>query len=49
MFDASQAQISLDRTGQSVALVYLATNLTWWTTHCIVFIRLLRVQDALKL
>lgn len=50
MFDVSQAQIGLDQTGQSVVLVYLTTNLTQWTTHCIVFIRLLHVhQDALKL
>jgi hypothetical protein len=49
MFDASQAQISLDRTGQSVVLAYLTANLTRWTTHCVAFIRLLRVQDALKL
>src|SRR5882762_4245313 len=49
MFDASQAQISLDRRGQSVVLAYLVANLTRWTTHCIAFIRLLRVQNALKL
>jgi hypothetical protein len=29
-FDASQAQISLDRTGQSVILAYLSANLTRW-------------------
>ena len=49
MFDASQAQISLDQRGQSVVLAYLTANLTRWTTHCVAFIRLLRVQDALKL
>ncbi|KIM74222.1 hypothetical protein PILCRDRAFT_14572 [Piloderma croceum F 1598] len=49
MFDASQAQISLNQTGQSVVLAYLTANLTQWTTHCVAFIRLLRVQDALKL
>ncbi|KIM72638.1 hypothetical protein PILCRDRAFT_15961 [Piloderma croceum F 1598] len=49
MFDASQAWISLNRTGQSVVLAYLTTNLTRWTTHCVAFIRLFRVQDALKL
>jgi hypothetical protein len=49
MFDDAQAQISLDRTGHPVVLAYLVANLTRWTTHCIAFIRLLRVQDALKL
>ena len=49
MFDEAQGQISLDRTGYSVVLAYLVANLTRWTTHCIAFIRLLRVQDALKL
>src|SRR5882762_5838073 len=49
MFDNAQAQISLDRTGHSVVLAYLVANMTRWTTHCIAFIRLLRVQDALKL
>jgi hypothetical protein len=49
MFDKAQAQISLDRTGHSVVLAYLVANLTRWTTHCVAFIRLLRVSDALKL
>lgn len=49
MFDSAQAQISQDRTGQSIILAYLAANLTRWTTHCVAFIRLLRVQSALKL
>ena len=34
---------------KSVILAYLSTNLTRWTTHCVAFIRLIRVQDALKL
>ena len=49
MFDKAQAQISLDRTGHSVVLAYLVANLTRWTTHCVAFIRLLRVSNALKL
>jgi hypothetical protein len=49
MFDEAQGQISLDRTGHSVILAYLVANMTRWTTHCIAFKRLLRVQDALKL
>ena len=49
MFDAAQSQISLDHMGQSVVLAYLSANLTQWTTHCIAFIRLLRVRDALQL
>jgi hypothetical protein len=49
IFNASQAQISLDWTGQSVILAYLTANLTWWTVHCVVFIRLIHVQDTLKL
>ena len=49
MFDKVQGQISLDRTGHSVVLAYLVANMTHWTTHCIAFMQLLRVQDALKL
>jgi hypothetical protein len=49
MFDKAQAQISLDQTGQSIVLSYLVANLTHWTTHCITFIRLFWVGDALKL
>ena len=49
MFNKAQAQISLNRTGQSAVLSYLVANLTHWTTHCIAFVRLLQVSDALKL
>ena len=49
MFDSAQAQISQDQTGQPIILVYLAANITRWTTHCVAFIRLLQVQSALKL
>jgi hypothetical protein len=49
MFDSAQAQISLDRRGKPLVLAYLVANLTRWTTHYITFIRLLHVQDALKL
>ena len=48
MFNDAQAQISLNHTCHSVALAYLVTNLTWWTTCCIAFIQFLHVQDALK-
>lgn len=49
MFDSTQAQISLDRISKSITLAYLVANITRWTTHCVAFIRLLHVQDALKL
>src|SRR5882762_996416 len=49
MFDEAQAEISKNSTGKPKILAYLVANLTRWTTHCIAFIRLLRVQNALKL
>ena len=49
MFDSAQAQISLDCISKSITLAYLVANITRWTTHCVAFIRLLHVQDALKL
>lgn len=49
MFNNAQAQISLDHTGHSVVLAYLIANMTRWMTHCIAFIQLLHIQDALKL
>ncbi|KZP22392.1 hypothetical protein FIBSPDRAFT_690520, partial [Athelia psychrophila] len=49
MFDNAQKQITQDRDGYAHIVTYLVANLTRWTTHCIAFIRLLRVKDALKL
>jgi hypothetical protein len=49
MFDEAQAEISKNSTGKPKILAYLVANLTRWTTHCIAFIQLLRVQNALKL
>jgi len=47
IFDAAQAEISKGRTGRIIILAYLIANLTRWTTHCIAFMRLKRVQPAL--
>lgn len=49
MFNRAQADITFDCTQKSTVLSYLVANLTHWTTHCIAFMRLLRVCDALKL
>jgi hypothetical protein len=49
VFDAAQEQISIDQMGQPLVLAYLPVNITRWTTHCVAFIRLIHVQEALKL
>jgi hypothetical protein len=49
MFNEAQAEISKNSTGKAKVLTYLVANLTRWTTHCIAFIWLLHVQNALKL
>jgi hypothetical protein len=49
MFDDAQAEISKNSTGKPKVLAYLVANLTRWTTHCIAFIRLLGIQNPLKL
>ena len=48
IFDEEQARISLSNRGYSLVLAYLMANLTRWTSHCVSFIRLLSIQDALK-
>ncbi|KAJ3978353.1 hypothetical protein F5890DRAFT_1382107, partial [Lentinula detonsa] len=49
IFDKAQANISKDRTGKAVILSYLVANITRWTTHCVAFMRLLDVREALQL
>ena len=49
MFDEAQKQISLDTDGKEKVVAYVVANMTRWTTHCVAFIRLLRVQRALQL
>ncbi|KAJ6552527.1 hypothetical protein B0H10DRAFT_1968382 [Mycena sp. CBHHK59/15] len=48
IFDRAQQTISLDRLGCVLILAYLIANLTRWTTHCIAFMRVFRLQDALQ-
>ena len=47
IFDASQAKISWDHIGQIAILAYLVTNLTQWTTHCLSFMWLNHVEEAI--
>jgi hypothetical protein len=49
IFDAAQDKISRDRLGHTLVLAYLVATLTRWTTHCIAFMRLFRIQDSLRL
>ncbi|KAJ7888984.1 hypothetical protein B0H13DRAFT_1888199 [Mycena leptocephala] len=49
IFDTAQRDISKDRLGYVLVLVYLVANLTRWTTHYIAFKRVFRLQDALQL
>ena len=49
IFDAAQAAITLDRLKFVLVIAYLVANMTRWTTHCIAFMRLFRLQDALQL
>ncbi|KAJ7175140.1 ribonuclease H-like domain-containing protein [Mycena crocata] len=49
IFDRVQGEYSLDRLGHILILAYLVANLTRWTTHCIAFMRLFRLQDPLQL
>ncbi|KAJ7814179.1 ribonuclease H-like domain-containing protein [Mycena leptocephala] len=49
IFDAAQAQISKDIWGAILIVAYLVANLTRWTTHCIAFMRLFRLQRPLQL
>ncbi|KAJ6624566.1 ribonuclease H-like domain-containing protein [Mycena sp. CBHHK59/15] len=49
IFDQAQRDISKDRLGYVLIIVYLVANLTRWTTHCIAFMRVFRLQDALQL
>ncbi|KAJ7882909.1 ribonuclease H-like domain-containing protein [Mycena leptocephala] len=48
IFDLAQRTISKDRLGFVIVLAYLVANLTRWTTHCIAFMRVFRLQDALQ-
>lgn len=48
IFDDMQKRITLGNTGQATVLSYLVANLTRWTTHCIAFLRLSRVQLPLE-
>ncbi|KZP23372.1 hypothetical protein FIBSPDRAFT_737740 [Athelia psychrophila] len=48
IFDDTQKRVSLGRTGRVVILSYLCANLTRWTTHCVAFLRLLKVKLALN-
>jgi hypothetical protein len=47
--DTAHAQMSKDHLGYVLVLVYLAANLTCWTTHCIAFMQLFHIEDALRL
>jgi hypothetical protein len=47
IFDASQRQLSLNRTGTAVVLAYLVACITRWTTHFVAFARLLALRAAL--
>ena len=47
--DKAQGEISKDRMGYVIILAYVVANLTRWTTHCVTFIRLIRVKPALQL
>ncbi|KAJ6533403.1 hypothetical protein DFH09DRAFT_1325710 [Mycena vulgaris] len=49
IFDLVQRQVSLDRLGFILVLAYLVANLTHWTTHCIAFMRLFRLEEPLRL
>ena len=49
MFNEARKQISLNANGREKVVTYVVTNMTRWTTHCVAFIRLLRVQCALQL
>ncbi|KAJ7253812.1 ribonuclease H-like domain-containing protein [Mycena rebaudengoi] len=49
IFNDVQAAISLDRNGSVLILAYLVANMTRWTTHCIAFMRLFRVEESLVL
>ncbi|KAJ7877330.1 ribonuclease H-like domain-containing protein [Mycena leptocephala] len=48
IFDLARRTISKDRLGFVIVLAYLVANLTRWTTHCIAFMRVFRLQDALQ-
>ncbi|KAJ7724310.1 ribonuclease H-like domain-containing protein [Mycena maculata] len=48
IFDSAQEHVSKDRLNRVLVISYLVANLTCWTTHCIAFMRLLRLQEALQ-
>jgi hypothetical protein len=49
IFDGVQGAISMDCTGVILILAYLVANMTRWTTHCIAFMRLFRLEESLVL
>ncbi|KAJ7077492.1 ribonuclease H-like domain-containing protein [Mycena epipterygia] len=49
IFDRVQGEFSMDRFGTIIILAYLVANLTRWTTHCIAFMRLFRLEEPLQL
>ncbi|KAJ7751786.1 ribonuclease H-like domain-containing protein [Mycena maculata] len=48
IFDSTQEHVSKDCLNRVLVISYLVANLTRWTTHCIAFMRLLRLQEALQ-
>ncbi|KAJ6607786.1 ribonuclease H-like domain-containing protein, partial [Mycena sp. CBHHK59/15] len=48
IFDRVQGEMSLDRLSRVLILAYLVANLTRWTTHCIAFMHLFRLQEPLQ-
>ena len=47
IYDASQAQVSQDCIGWIIILAYLVANLTQWTMHCLSFMWLNHIEEAI--